>query len=115
MDHRDGRSLQVTHAIMYQLAGASLFLVIACAVAIPLMQADQRYRKIKDRIERFAAPYARATVIDARETTGGGGAGNGRRIVMKILTRLIGFVPSHKQHYPLAWWIVVPATLVMAR
>lgn len=115
MDHRDGRSLQVTNAIMYQLAAASLFLIIACAVAVPLVQADQRYRKIKDRIERFAAPYARATVIDARETTGGGGGVNGRRIVMKILTRLIGFVPSHKEHYPLAWWIVVPTTLVFAR
>ena len=108
-------SLQVTARDNVQLAAASLFLVFACAIAVPLMQADQRYRKVKDRIERFAAPYARATVIDAREPRAVLVPSTAERIVMKILTGLIGFVPSHKQHFPLAWWIVVPTALVLAR
>ena len=44
------------------------------------MQAEQRRRKLQDRVEQYAAPYARATVADAREKSSAGAADSGRRI-----------------------------------
>jgi tight adherence protein B len=96
------------------LAAASLLLVVACVAAIPLMQADQRQRKLRDRVDRYASPYARATIIDARETTSSAPL-NGRRLIMKTLTHLVGFDPSHKKYYPLPWWLLLPIALGAAR
>lgn len=104
----------MTRALSLQLAAASLLLVVACVAAIPLMQADQRQRKLRDRVDRYASPYARATIIDARETTSSAPL-NGRRLIMKTLTHLVGFDPSHKKYYPLPWWLLLPIALGAAR
>ena len=70
------------------------------------MQAEQRRRKFQDRVGQYAAPYARATAINAREKSNAGTADSGRRILLKWLKQLVAFDPAHLDSYPLAWWIV---------
>jgi tight adherence protein B len=115
MDRGHGRGEQVTRALSLQLAAACLLLVMACAAAVPFMQAEQRRRKLLDRFALHAAPYARATTADAREKSNAGAADSGRRTLMKWLTQLVAFDPSHQDSYPLAWWVVLPAALLFAR
>ena len=115
MGRRDGRGVQVTRGVSYQLAAASLLLVVACIAAVPFMQAEQRRRKVQERVAQHAAPYARATTADAREKSNAGAAVSGRRIVLNWLKRLVAFDPSHQDYYLLRWWIVLPAALLFAR
>ncbi len=105
----------MTPGASYQLAGACLLLVLACLAAVPFMQAEQRRRKLQDRVVLYAAPYARATAINARERSNAGAAVSGRRMVLNWLKQLVAFDPAHLDSYPLAWWIVVPAALLFAR
>jgi tight adherence protein B len=115
MDRHNGRGVQVTAVLSYQLAAACLLLVLACIAAVPFMQAEQRRRKIQDRVTLYASPYARATAIDAREKSNAGAATGGGRLLLTWLTRLVAFDPAHRDHYPLAWWVVLPAALLFAR
>jgi len=105
----------VTSGLTYQLAAASLLLVLASVAALPFMQADQRRRQIEGRVVRFAAPYARATSIGPRERTNPGAAASGSRSLLNLLKRLVAFDPSHRDSYPLAWWVVLVGALIMAR
>ena len=77
MGRHDGRGVQVTRGVSYQLAAASLLLVVACIAAVPFMQAEQRRRKVQERVAQHAAPYARATTADAREKSSAGVAVSG--------------------------------------
>jgi tight adherence protein B len=105
----------MTRSLSYQLAAACLLLVLACVAAIPFMKAEQRRRKFQDRVGQYAAPYARATAINAREKSHAGTADSGTRILLKWLRQLVAFDPSHLDSYPAAWWIVLPAALLFAR
>lgn len=105
----------MTRALSYQLAAACLLLVLACAAAVPFMQAEQQRRKLQDRFAAHAAPYARATAGEAREKSNAGSADSGGRTLLKWLIQLVAFDPSHQDSYPLAWWVVVPAALLFAR
>jgi tight adherence protein B len=115
MGCHDGRGVQVTRGVSYQLAAASLLLVVACIAAVPFMQAEQRHRKVQERVAQHAAPYARATATDAREKSNAGAAVSGRRIVLDWLKWLVAFDASHQDYYLLKWWIVLPAALLFAR
>jgi tight adherence protein B len=105
----------MTRGLSYQLAAACLLLILACAAAIPFMQAEQRRRKFQYRVGQYAAPYARATAINAREKSSAGAADSGKLILMKWLKQLVAFDPSHLDSYPLASWIVLPVALLFAR
>jgi tight adherence protein B len=105
----------MTRALSFQLAAACLLLVLACAAAVPFMQAEQRRRKLQDRVAQYASPFARATVSDAREKSSASATDSSTRTVLNWLIRLVAFDPAHRDSYPLAWWVVVPATLLFAR
>jgi tight adherence protein B len=111
----NGRGLQVTRALSYQLAAASLVLVAACVASLPLMQSEQHRRKVRERVAQYVAPYARATSTDLRVRGNASAADNGRQVLLKSAMRLVGFSPSHQEYYPLAWWIVLPAALLLSR
>jgi tight adherence protein B len=105
----------MTRALSFQLAAACLLLVLACAAAVPFMQAEQRRRTLQDRVAQYASPFARATVSGAREKSSVGAADSGSHTLMKWLIRLVAFDPAHQNSYPLAWWVVLPAALLFAR
>lgn len=105
----------MTAAVMLQLACGSLLLVAISAAAIPLIFAEQRRRKLNDRISQHATPYARATLAGAREKTSGTASVGGSRVLMQWLIRLVAIDPARSSQYPLAWWVVLPAALVFAR
>ena len=105
----------MNRGLSFQLAAACLLLVVACIAAVPLMQAEQRRRKVQDRIAQYAAPYARATAAEVRDTGNAGAAISGSRKLMKWLTQLACYNPAHSDAYPLAWWIVLSAGLLFAR
>jgi tight adherence protein B len=107
--------MQVTETGTLQLAGGSLLLVVVGVLAIPLMYADQRNRKLNDRIAQHATPYARATLAGTREKPSSTAAAGGGRVLMHWLMRLVAFDPAHRAEYPLAWWVVLPLALVLAR
>ena len=105
----------MTSSISYQLAAASLLLIVVSVAAIPLMQADQHRRKLQNRVEQHATPYARATLTDTREKSNTAGSASGGHVLLTWLTRLIAFDQAHQAHYLLPWWVVLPATLTFAR
>ena len=105
----------MTRGISYQLAAACLLLVVTCAAAIPFMRAEQRRRKLQDRVAQHAAPYARATAADAREKSSAGAAISSTHVVLCWLKQLVSFDPSHQDYYLLKWWVVLPAALLFAR
>jgi tight adherence protein B len=105
----------VNRGLSSQLAGACLLLVLACLAAVPFMQAEQRRRKVQDRVAQYASPYARATAAAARDKGNAGAAASGSRILLQWLMQLVSFDPAHRDSYPLAWWIVLPTTLLFAR
>jgi tight adherence protein B len=105
----------MTSAASLQLAALSLLLVGIGTAAIPLMRADQRHRKLCDRIETHATPYARATLVEARDRTSATAAMSNSRVLLQWLIRLVAFDPAHRSYYPLPWWIVLPLALVFAR
>lgn len=115
MVRHDGRGKQVTRGVTYQLAAACLLLFLACAAAVPFMQAEQRRRRIQERVDQYASPFARAIVADAREKSNAGAAADRSRELLRLLARLVSFDPSHQDSYPLAWWVVLPAALLFAR
>ena len=90
MGRHAGRGMQVTRGLSYQLAAACLLLVLACLAAVPFMQAEQRRRRFQERVEQYAAPYARATATNAREKSNAGAADSGRRILQKWLKQAGG-------------------------
>lgn len=105
----------MTPGLSYQLAAASLLLVLLSVAAIPLMQSEQHRRKVRDRVTQYATPYARATVAEAHDKSSTSAAISGKHILLAMLTRLVGFNPMHQAYYPVAWWIVVPAAVLFAR
>lgn len=105
----------MTRGVTYQLAAACLLLFLACAAAVPFMQAEQRRRRIQERVDQYASPFARAIVADAREKSNAGAAADRSRELLRLLARLVSFDPSHQDSYPLAWWVVLPAALLFAR
>ena len=105
----------MTRTVTYQLAAACLLLVLACIAAVPFMQAEQRRRKVQDRVTQYAAPYARATAVDARDRSTAGQTASGGRRLLEFLKRLVSFNPAHRDSHLLAWWVVLPATLLFAR
>lgn len=105
----------MTSAASLQLAALSVLLVGIGAASIPLMRADQRHRKLCDRIEAHASPYARATLVEARDKTNVTAAISNGHVLLQWLIRLVAFDPAHRSYYPLPWWIVLPMGLVFAR
>jgi tight adherence protein B len=105
--------VQVNYSLSYQLAGACLLLVVACIAALPFMRAEQRRRKVQDRIAQHVGPYARTAASTARGR--GNIAGGERRTLLLWLARLVAFDPAHRDYYPIAWWVVLPTTLLVAR
>jgi tight adherence protein B len=105
----------MTRGLSYQLAAACLLLVLACIAAVPFMHAEQRRRKVQDRVAQYAVPYARATAIEAREKGNAGAAMSGTRTLLNWLMRIVAYDPLHSDSYPLAWWVVTPAALLFAR
>ena len=105
----------MTRGLSYQLAAACLLLVLACIAAVPFMHAEQRRRKVQDRVAQYAVPYARATAVEAREKGNAGTAMSGTRALLSWLMRIVAYDPLHSDSYPLAWWVVTPAALLFAR
>jgi tight adherence protein B len=104
----------VSRGIAYQLAAASLLLVLVCIAAIPLMRADQGRRKVQERVAQYAAPYARAIAKEARDKSTATALGGGR-VLLKWLMRIVSYDPAHSDSYLLAWWVVLPAAFLLAR
>jgi tight adherence protein B len=111
----DGRGREVTRAVALPLTVGSLLLVLLCAAALPLLRADQRSRKVKDRIAEYALPHARASAADLPGRSNATQSGGARQTVLRFLSRSVAFNPSHRIDYPLAWWLVLPLGLVAAR
>ena len=105
----------MSRTLSLQLAAACLLLVLACLAAVPLVQSEQRRRKLQDRVTQYAAPYARATIGDAKERSNNTAAVSGWRILLRWFTRMVAFDVLHQEHYPVAWWIVLPVALTVAR
>jgi tight adherence protein B len=103
------------HALPMQLGAACLLLIALCAVALPFMRAEQRQRRLRERMAQFAEPYARATVVDVRTTTSSTGGDNGKRVLLGLFTRITAFDPTRQEQYPLRWWLVLPIALLGAR
>ncbi len=104
----------MSRSITYQLAAASLVLVLACIAAMPLMRMDQGHRKVQERVAQYALPYARATARETRDKSNAATAMGGGRL-LQFLMQLVSYDLEHRDSYLLAWWIVLPAGLLFAR
>jgi tight adherence protein B len=105
----------MTSGASLQFGALSLLLVGIGVAAIPLMRAEQHDRKLRDRLAQNATPYARATLVEARDRTSATAAMGNGRVLLQWLIWLVAFDPAHRSRYPLPWWIVVPAALVFSR
>lgn len=102
-------------ALSLRLAAGFLLLILTSVSALPLLRINQQRRKLQDRISRHASPYARATPADAHPRNAkGSGSANGTRFVLGLLARLIAFDSAQSERYPLPWWMVFPAALLLA-
>ncbi|HET7883336.1 MAG TPA: type II secretion system F family protein [Acetobacteraceae bacterium] len=94
---------------------ACLLLILGAAAMVPLMQLDRRRRKVQDRVAQFATPYARATTSSPREKASSAAGATSGHGLLDVLKRLVAFDPSHRDSYPVAWWLVLGGALVAAR
>ena len=105
----------MTHSLPLLLGAVCLLLVMLCLAALPFVHAEQRQRRIQERMALYAAPYARATAADPRTTTRAAGSGSSKRVLLALFTRITAFDPMRQDTYPLRWWLVLPITLTAAR
>lgn len=103
----------MTRSLSLQLGAICLLLVVLCVAAVPLLRAAQRNGRFQERVAQYAAPHARASVIDTRDK-GSTAAVSGPRLLLTWLKRLVAFDPAHRESYPIAWWIAAPVTLALA-
>ena len=101
-------------ATSLQLAAACLLLILLCAAALPFLRADQRSHRLHDRINEYASPHARATVVGSHERAKAAPAASIMR-TLALVARLVAFNPAHQEEYPAKWWIVLPVTMLLAR
>jgi tight adherence protein B len=96
------------------LAGASLLLLLLCLSAIALVRMQRRHDQFAARVAQFANPYLRAAAPHTRERAHGR-ANPPWVTLLYRMARGLGFDPARQEHYPIQWWIVLPAMLLTAR
>lgn len=101
-----------SHAALL-LAMAVLALVALAVAGVVAAGAQKERRRTEERLARVADPLARvrsaATVSIARAEVAE------RAPPLLRLAGVFGFDPAKTARYPLRWWVVLPAALVLAR
>jgi tight adherence protein B len=59
--------------------------------------------------------YGRAVAAAARTDQRTDAGVTQKAMLLRFCTALVGFDPAHRERYPIAWWIVLPVALVVAR
>ena len=101
-------------ATSLQLAAACLLLILLCAAALPFMRADQRSHRLHDRIDEYASPHARATVVGSHERAKAAPAASIMR-TLALVARLVAFDPAHQEAIPRHGGSFCPVALLLAR
>lgn len=102
-------------ALLLRLAMAFLLLVLMCLSALVVMRAQQRRDRLEARVAQQASTYGRADTLIAHGDTRNATPFAHKQTFLRLCSWLVGFNPSQREHYPLAWWLVVPTALVIAR
>jgi tight adherence protein B len=102
--------------VAYRLAAVFLLLIVACLIALPLLRAHQRRRRLEERVAQHSAPYARATFAGSgRRSNVTAVASGGRRLLLKLLWEITAYDPEQREQHLLPWWVVFPISLPIAR
>ena len=101
--------------LQYRLAAAGLFLVLLCLSALAVMHSQQRRSRFEARVAQQASAYGRATAAVAHEDGRGIKSAAHKQTILRLCAWLMGFNPLQPSHYPIAWWIVLPAALIATR
>ena len=104
----------MNRALAFQLGAASLLLLLALS-ALTMMRVQRRRARLAERIAQQASSYGRAAVVAARPDVRDAASAARTQSILRFGTWLLGFDPARQDHYPVPWWIVLPAALVMAR
>jgi tight adherence protein B len=99
----------------YQLAAGCLLLILLCVSALALMRAQQRRRRFEARVAQQAASYGRAILTTSRDNIRNTSSAKRHRAILRYCAWLVGFNASQPEHYHVAWWIVLPLALALAR
>jgi tight adherence protein B len=99
----------------YLLAAAGLFTVLLCVAALAVMRDQQHRARFEVRVTQQASSYGRAIASIARPDTQSTASAARKQAMLRILTWLVRFNPSQQERYPIAWWIVLPGALALAR
>ena len=104
---------QPSHAALLLLALAALALAALTLTGVLAARAQRERRRTEERLARLANPLARvravASVSIARADA------SAKPPLLLRLAGVFGFDPAKAARYPLRWWVVVPAALVLAR
>jgi tight adherence protein B len=99
----------------YLLGAGGLFVVLLCVAALAVIREQQRRGRFEARVAQQASSYGRAIASIARTDMRTTASAARKQAILRICTWLLRFNPSQQERYPLAWWIVLPGTLVLAR
>jgi tight adherence protein B len=105
----------VTPALPYQLGAGSVLMVLLCISGFALLRAQQRRTRFQVRVAQQAAAYGRAVVATSDQTSHRGGIITYRQSILRLAARVAGLDASRRDNYPIAWWLVLPIALVLAR
>jgi tight adherence protein B len=105
----------MSQMLPYQLAAGCFLLILLCMSALVLMHAQQRRRRLEARVAQQASSYGRAIVAASRNNVRSAASARGQRTILRFGAWLVGFNTSQPEHYHVAWWIVLPVGLVLAR
>jgi tight adherence protein B len=101
--------------LLLRLAAASILLAMLCVSGFVVMRAQQRRDRFTARVIQQASSYGRAVVAVMRDDTHSSRSTSQKQTIQRLCAWLVGFESSQREHYPIAWWIVVPMALVVAR
>lgn len=112
MDRRDrgGRSLSIDPPLLLAVFAGLAGLGLGGAL---LVQAQAGRRHLRSRLQRATAAHLpdRIAAISAVRSAPKAGIGG---VSLRLLAPF-GFNPDRQNRYPLRWWLVLPATLIVAR
>ena len=79
-----------------------------------LLQAQQRQQKFRDRIVSAVSPHIRLRLEEELSVVRASGALDAASLRLRA-AHLFGFRPDRQARYPVRWWLVLGAALVIAR
>ena len=96
------------------LGGMGAFLALLTLLTLVMLRVQKHQQRVAVRLGQVTSAYVPRRIDPA------GGASLSRVVLeagplVRRAAACFGYKPQRSRHYPLSWWVVLPATLILAR